>query len=858
MRKLGILFAVLVATLAGAAPDFAQTQPAPEYIYPPLSYPQRLYYQQNPQEFQQLLERLPKPSHEIVPGAQLAPGQAPVGGTWTSLAHPNGQSMSNPLLLTDGTVIAHVSCTGNWFKLTPDNTGSYINGTWTAIASMPAGYAPRFFGSAVLPDGRVIAMGGEYNGTGCNPVDTTLGAIYDPVANAWTTVNPPSGWGRIGDASGIVLANGTYMQTSCCDSPPVAALLNPSTLTWTSTGTGKFDVYDEEAVALLPNGSVLTVDAYVFTGTCATNSEAYNPATGAWTSAGSTVIQQSDCSGKKSFEVGPLVMRPDGTAVSFSGVTTGTTQTAIYNTGTNTWAAGPVQPSVGGVPYTMADAPAAVLPNGNVLAAMSPSNWAASNSFPSPTHYFELNLSTNTFTQVADKADAASFPSFEANFLVLPTGQVMAFSTDGPTVQVYTPAGTFQPSWQPVVNSVPSCVNPGGTYAAFGTQFNGLTQGAYYGDDVQAWTNYPLIRIVNNGTGHVFYTRTSAFSTMSIAPGTFGSANFAVPAGIETGSSTLFVVANGIPSAGTPLTVTAACAAPPLAATHDFNGDHMSDIAWRQSGGAAAAWLMNGPQILQTCGFGVVTTNWQIVGQRDFNADSRHDWLWRDNNSGTVAMWLLNGLQVVQTANVATVGLNWTVAGTSDFNGDHKGDLLWRDFNSGTVAIWLMNGPQIVQTGTIGVIPLNWTIVATDGTGHIFWRDSNTGTVAIWTVNNFQVVQTTSLGAVPLNWTIVGVGDFDGNGSTDILWRDSNTGTVAIWLLNGLQFLQAGNLGAVPGNWSVAVTGDFNGDTKSDLLWRDSNSGTVAIWFMNGLQIASTANLGAVTTDWVIQGTNAE
>ena len=43
---------------------------------------------------------------------------------------------------------------------------------------------------------------------------------------------------------------------------------------------------------------------------------------------------------------------------------------------------------------------AAMLPNGNVLVAMSPSNWAASNSFPAPTHYWELDPS-GTFTQVS-------------------------------------------------------------------------------------------------------------------------------------------------------------------------------------------------------------------------------------------------------------------------------------------------------------------------------------------------------------------------------------------------------------------------------------------------------------------------
>jgi hypothetical protein len=290
-------------------------------------------------------------AQESAPGNTLPQSQAPAGGSWTKLNHASGVSPSNPLLLTDGRVLIHVACTANWYALTPDNTGSYVNGTWAQVASLPGNYTPRAFGSGVLPDGRVVIEGGEYSADCTTQVQTAMGAIYDPVANSWTAIAPPSGWAKIGDGAGIVLPNGTYMQTSCCDQPPHAALLNPSTLTWTSTGAGKFDVYDEEAMALLHDGTVLTVDAYSGTGTCGTGSERYDPSTGAWSNAGSTIVQQADCSGIRTFEVGPIVMRPDGTAVSFGGVTTGTAQTAIYTVSSHSWAAGPVQPSVGGVPY---------------------------------------------------------------------------------------------------------------------------------------------------------------------------------------------------------------------------------------------------------------------------------------------------------------------------------------------------------------------------------------------------------------------------------------------------------------------------------------------------------------------------
>jgi hypothetical protein len=141
---------VLVAVTAAIIPGRLQSQTA-EYSYPPLSSQKYEYYRQHPEEFEQLRRSLPPVSHTIVPGKQLEPGEAPVGGTWTSLAHPLiGVNLSNPILLTDGTVIAHVSCASNWYKFSPDVNGSYINGTWTAIASTVSGYGPRFFGSGVL------------------------------------------------------------------------------------------------------------------------------------------------------------------------------------------------------------------------------------------------------------------------------------------------------------------------------------------------------------------------------------------------------------------------------------------------------------------------------------------------------------------------------------------------------------------------------------------------------------------------------------------------------------------------------------------------------------------------------------
>lgn len=82
-----------------------------------------------------------------------------------------------------------------------------------------------------------------------------------------------------------------------------------------------------------------------------------------------------------------------------------------------------------------------------------------------------------------------------------------------------------------------------------GKQFNGLSQGAMYGDDTQTASNYPLVRITNLASGDVFYARTHGHSTMAVATGDAEVwTHFEVPVDIEPGEAKLEVVANGIAS----------------------------------------------------------------------------------------------------------------------------------------------------------------------------------------------------------------------------------------------------------------------------------------------------------------------
>jgi hypothetical protein len=453
--------------------------------------------------------------------------------TWTPLTNQPKIGASTSLLLTDGRVLVQDYGARDWWTLTPDLTGSYLNGTWKRAGSLPKGYAPVYYASAVLPDGRVIIQGGEYNLE--LEVWTTLGAIFAPSNNKWAAVAAPSGWTTVGDAQSVVLANGTFMVADCCTVDE--ALLDAANLTYAPTGAGKADINDEEGWTLLPNGKVLTVDANC--GACL-SSEIYNPASGSWSSAGSTGVELIDL---PTDEVGPAVLRPDGTVLA----TGATGHNAIYNPKKNKWSAAPDFPKNSkGLQLVMADAPAAVLPDGNVLCMTSPNVYGIGVEF--------LEWDGTNFNPVPDTPNGPQEPSYYGRMLVLPTGQIML--TDGSKdVEIYTAAGAANPAWAPVVTSVPSTLKHGATATLSGMQLNGLTQGAFYGDDAQSATNYPLIRITNVATGHVFYARTFNPSSMGVATGsTVVTASFEVSTKTERGPSQLEVVANGI--ASVPVSVT--------------------------------------------------------------------------------------------------------------------------------------------------------------------------------------------------------------------------------------------------------------------------------------------------------------
>jgi hypothetical protein len=480
-------------------------------------------------------------------GAGGADGDSPpattdatAGGTWTRLSNIPFSQAGFQLLLTDGTVIVSEVSTRRWWRLKPDILGNYANGTWAQIAQMPAGYAPLYFGAGVLPDGRVMISGGEYINN--SPVWSTLGAVYNPVSNTWASVTPPAGWTTIGDASAAILDNGTYMLSDCCTTK--SALLNPTTMTWTATGTGKQgSSNDEETWTRLWDGTILTVDCNNTVNLQA--SEIYTPSTGKWTLGPNTANKTCDINpdGSGSHENGPAILMYNGNVLAVGG----TGHNDIYNPTAKTWAAAPESPTIAAGKLDSADGPGVLLPNGNVLLAMSPGI------FKTPTQMIEWTGSA--FSLAPNPPNAPVNSSYHQNFLLLPTGQVMLtdFSND---IEIYTPnVRTPVAAAVPAITSVPATLTRGGTFTLSGQRINGLSEAVGYGDDAQPATNYPIIRITIAANNHVFYARTFNHSTRAIGPSVTGSTSFQVPSTTEVGAARIQLVANGIPSAAVNVTI---------------------------------------------------------------------------------------------------------------------------------------------------------------------------------------------------------------------------------------------------------------------------------------------------------------
>ncbi len=185
-----------------------------------------------------------------------------LASNWTALVQVPPTEIQTMELLTNGTVLAS-TYSDQWYLLTPDSSGSYVDGSWSRLADEPT--QRQYYGSNVLQNGNFFLVGGEYIGGSSTPTDSNTGDIYDPATNSWSAIAPfPQA--HFGDDPTMLLENGDILAGYL--SGPQTYLYNIAANTWTPTGTkNNSDASDEETWAKLPDDSILSYDIFYNTGT---------------------------------------------------------------------------------------------------------------------------------------------------------------------------------------------------------------------------------------------------------------------------------------------------------------------------------------------------------------------------------------------------------------------------------------------------------------------------------------------------------------------------------------------------------------------------------------------------------------
>lgn len=444
------------------------------------------------------------------------------------------------LLLSDGSVICKATDVfgyGNvWNKLTPDSTGSYVNGKWSTIAPMIDDRL--YFSSQVLRSGKVYVAGGEY-GAGVNAAE-----IYDPVADTWTSIPTPDPGDSIADANSQLLPDGRVLQnivnSNQIDYGTKNLIYDPVANSF-SYGPSCIGDADESAWATLPDNSILFVDIHSL------QTDRYHPSLGRWKRDAPAPVMLYD---NYLYETGPAVNLPDG-SVLFLGANS---NTAIYipsgDTTAGSWIRGPKIPDHNGI----TDGSAAAMRDGLVLCAVSPvPNGPDPDSiFHTPTYFYEFDYLTDSFTLVDAPVGGPFVPSsppsipvstYGCQMLDLPDGNILFSNQYNDRYYIYTPGGPAIDAGKPYISSV----SPEGCeFIATGWLFNGISQGAAYGDDWQMSTNYPIIRLESGG--RVYYARTHDWNHVGLLLSDRDTTFFSLPADVPNGDYSVYLSANGISS----------------------------------------------------------------------------------------------------------------------------------------------------------------------------------------------------------------------------------------------------------------------------------------------------------------------
>ncbi len=176
--------------------------------------------------------------------------------------------------------------------------------------------------------------------------------------------------------------------------------------------------------------------------------------------------------------------------------------------------------------------------------------------FSSPTQLFDFDPKEQTISPVRPPLNDPNLPTFAAfvtRMLVLPTGQVLFNDGLGNQLYAYTPSGSANRSYLPVIEKVRR--GEDGVFTLTGRQLNGPSDASAYGDDAQSNENFPIVRL-QDSNGLVFYCRSTDWTSTSVGNIPHESVKFTLNPAVRPGQYQLVVSAGGISSSPVTFRVT--------------------------------------------------------------------------------------------------------------------------------------------------------------------------------------------------------------------------------------------------------------------------------------------------------------
>jgi hypothetical protein len=230
----------------------------------------------------------------------------------------------------------------------------------------------------------------------------------------------------------------------------------------------------------------------------------------------------------------------------------------------------------------------------------------------------------------------------------------------------------------------------------------------------------------------------------------------------------------------------------------------------------------------------VVGNNVAFDGAGDFNNDGLMDLLAHSDNGSVRDLFAfqMTPTGVGGTTTLANLGIDWITDSFGDFNQDNTTDILIHRDAGGTrtFEVLSINNYAVQSAPVIQITGVDWVADGTgdfngDGTSDILEHRVNlngTMNVQAVTLNNNAVQSVSALATIGSDWQIDGTGDFNGDGVSDILMhRDAPNGprTFDVLTIRNNAVVSDTVIAQVGNNISVGGIGDFNGDSTSDIVF---------------------------------------